>query len=270
MKTSLISSWLVLLFISPIINRCYGLEAKWTPSSEEEPLPLSASYRSQLKQLAQVVESSDNPQATLERLAKGQGMEAGELKSMLDRVEGEAGGAMGGKPAGVSSFFVGAFKILFSFGFGVVRFSARRPFVLLLLAIAIFAVARLSKGGERTVAIPGISGLTLGRPGRVWRNSYMDSFDGNGPQGKAAQEGVTFVKRESDIRIKEVEASLVEEACVDVVLTRSSFDSYLPTNLVVTKPTIGYIRKARKLREVGGKGREGLVLSWGGACGLWR
>ena len=269
MRLSVLSSLFLLI---SLLTGCYGLEAKWTPSSEEDPLPLSASYRSQLKQLAQVVKTSDNPQATLERLAEGQGMEAGELKSMLDRVEGEAGGALGRKWGGGSVPFIGSIpKALFSLGFGVVRFSARRPLVVLLLAIAICTVARLSAGGERTVAVPGTSGLTLGKPGRDWRNSFMDSFDfsGGGLRDETARGGIAVVERKRDIRVTEVGTSLVEEACVDVVHSRS-FDSYLPSNLLITKPVIGNIRKARKMREVGGKGREGLVLSWGGACGLWR
>lgn len=265
--TILLPIFFVLLNL--LTTPCYGLEAKWTPSYDEEPLPLSASYRSQLKGLADVVRTSQDPQATLEKLAKGQGMEVGELKSMLERVESEAGVVSGGQVRGASSVFVSATEAVLACSLSVVRFSARRPLVLFLLAMSIFAVTRLSASGERTIPVPGFVGLTAGKPGKAWRSSFMESHSCGGRLTKV-EWGDSIVERKKDVRVSsQIDNSLIDEACAEVVNARS-FDSYLPSDILITKPPIGSIRRARKLREVGGKGKEGLVLSWGGPWGFWR
>ena len=68
--------------------------------------------------------------------------------------------------ATASSVFVSATKAVLACSLSILQFSARRPLVLLLLAMSIFAVARLSASGERTITVPGFVGLTAGKPGK--------------------------------------------------------------------------------------------------------
>jgi len=133
-------------------TNCKALESKWTPASEDEPLPLSSSYRTQLKELADVVRNNENPQATLEHLAKGQGLEPQELKSMLERAEvgeGNSGASKstlggGGKVTGLLNIVGGAA----GGSLAILRFAARRPIVIVLLLVSIFAATKLMAGSE--------------------------------------------------------------------------------------------------------------------------
>jgi len=120
---------------------------------------------------------------------------------------------------------------------------------------------------QNTISVPGFHGLTLGKPSVAWRNAFLDSCDH--PSGGVLGGGRAFVvERKKDVKTLDIDTgrTLVGEACVEAVQSRL-FDSYLPRNLILTKPPIANIRKARKMRSLGGKGKEALLLSWGGTKG---
>lgn len=62
-----------------------GLDASWTPSEEEGPLPLSEKQHQQLLLLDEHISSSSNPEETLRQIAASSNMPEVELQKLLER-----------------------------------------------------------------------------------------------------------------------------------------------------------------------------------------
>ncbi len=70
-----------------------GLEANWTPSSDEDQLPLSQKYRDQLKGVKEAVErgvaQGGDRDEIMDRVAESVGMSKGELEGMMRQLGGK-------------------------------------------------------------------------------------------------------------------------------------------------------------------------------------
>ena len=102
---------IILCVLVCCFQQSYAIEASFTPAPDKDtgstdgPLPLSQNQRNQLLQLDQQIAQSPNPQETLEKVAKSNGMSTDELGNLLmrNRRDMQMAGGGGGAPGGASN-----------------------------------------------------------------------------------------------------------------------------------------------------------------------
>mmetsp|Transcript_26330 Transcript_26330/g.39108 ORF Transcript_26330/g.39108 Transcript_26330/m.39108 type:complete len:875 (-) Transcript_26330:267-2891(-) len=264
MPQTITKSWVFLLFLLlSLLSRndkcCYGLEASFTPASEDNgggPLPLSQNQRNELLQLEQAITSSPNPQETLAHVASQNGMSADELYNLLVRnrqdmeMAGGGGGGAGGQteamkrhagsslPRKILGLFYGIIGIM-------IRYAQKHPrgfgmFMAVLLSVLYYIIMAPRTGLVLSTSTNLLSNghTTLLAPPTQYLTNYLSSLQAEDslPMGTKAgfsHKYISFMEKEMEEEQDDTIVLMNKLPKKSNVATIFTGQKFIPSNIIM-------------------------------------